>query len=961
MVVNRFFALSPDDLYAALATGPSGLSDEEAARRLEQEGPNELPKVSKGFLKVYLAPLFNWLIVIYLVGATILLVATVLGEEGSMTMIALTLGIVLLNCLIAIFQQLRATKKLEALKALSAPTATVVRGGEKKVVPSREVVPGDILVLSQGDRVAADARLIECSNLETNEASLTGESEPVRKDASTLSVPNSAEVPLVDQRNVVFYGTHVTTGNGKAIVVSTGAATQIGKISAGLDEAGSGEIPIRQKMNNFGKWLGLAVLAFWAVVFLITWGATGKATVFKSLNSAMDIMPINIPLLVTIVLLTGVLNMAQHGVIVRNIASVDSLGRVSVVCTDKTGTLTKSEMSVRDVWVDHQLYEVEGVGYDPVGTAYLVGDGGKRTPVGDVRAHAGLWSLVLTGVLNNNAGITERKIQLDDREVSRWAAVGSPTEAALVTLYRKLAKEEDLKGYHFVAEYPFNSSVKRMTKVYRRDGRLVGFTKGAAEVVLPACTRVGRRDGRVDPLDEEERGLIKRTIDEFAGRGYRVLVLCLRELGDLTLSQEDPQAAREEVERDLTFLGFVTILDPPREGVKEAVDACHRAGVDVVMITGDSPVTARAIARAIDVVVSDDEKVVEGKDIPEVASDEEFNKIRVFARVSPVHKQEIVERYQRQKKVVAMTGDGVNDSLALNMADAGIAMGIQGTDVAKEASDMVISDDSFTSIVTGIHQGRGIFAKIRAVVFFYICINLFEGIVQFVLSPVLNLPYFLDEQFYLMWIFLSVTVHVFPGLILTFDTISDDVMEQKPRNSEEILSRNTFALLLAFGGLLAVSMLAVYFLVMSGTYPVVPHNLEFGSLDPYYLYTASTYHLTPTVNVKHAKALTMLMTTLFFCESMLAFQIRRPNKGTWRSLKEDKNKYLWSVTALLFGVFFFLMYVPGVQTSLAAVGINFGFMFLTGLDWLVCLGCALLCNATFEVVKLVAIRRGVKF
>jgi Ca2+-transporting ATPase len=340
----------------------------------------------------------------------------------------------------------------------------------------------------------------------------------------------------------------------------------------------------------------------------------------------------------------------------------------------------------------------------------------------------------------------------------------------------------------------------------------------------------------------------------------------------------------------------------------------------------------------------------------------DFSRIKVFSRVSPEHKEDIVEKYQDAKKVVAMTGDGVNDALALNMADAGIAMGIQGTDVAKEASDMVISDDSFNSIVTGIEEGRGIFSRIRAVVFFYICINVFEGIVQFILAFIIGLPYFLDETFYLQWIFLSITLHIFPGLVLTFDTTSRDVMKQKPRDEEEILSKNTMYLLFVFGFLLAISMIVSYFTVITGYYPVFPENVYFGALNDGYLYSPTTYYLYSSgVDATVAKTLTMLMVTLFFCETFLVFQIRRPNKSLIKSIKEDSTKFMYILIALLFGAFLALMYIPGVQVTLASWGINFMFMFLTVFDWIVCFLISTICIISFEIVKYISRKRGIYF
>ncbi|MHA2194795.1 MAG: cation-translocating P-type ATPase, partial [Promethearchaeota archaeon] len=883
---ENYYNLELDQIYKKLQTNPdSGLTEREVQNRLEKYGLNEIPKVSKGFIKIYLAPLFNWLIVIYLIGALILFLAWLISREGELTFIALTLGIVFINCLVAIIQQYRATKKLKALRELTAPTSTIIRDGQKLEVPTKEIVVGDLLVLSQGDKIPADARIIESFNLVVNEASLTGESEPVEKFETGKAISDE-DLSIGERKNMVFYGTFISTGTGKSIVVETGGTTEIGKISHGLEEAGTSEIPIREKMNNFGKWLGLAVFLFWFITLMIIWIASGfrRLEIVESLNSALDLMPINIPLLVTIVLITGVLAMAHHGVIIRNLASVDSLGRVSVVCSDKTGTLTKNQMSVQHVWTNGSVFRVTGGGYSPEGDIILMDDPKNHKYIKHIDEFPHLKMLLTSGFLNNNSALVKNEVKLSGKILFSWNVIGSPTEGALMVLFQKGMGDYLLDEYESITEYPFDSSLKRMTKLYKRDQVYVSFTKGASEFLMPLCTKIIYNDEEIRFTDEIKNKVME-IIDLYAHQGYRILSLCYKEMDGIPPEGND---GREVSESEMTFIGFVTILDPPREGVRESVEQCHNAGVDVVMITGDAPATARAIASQISIIKKESDTVVEGKDVKNINAYQEFSKIKVFARVSPEHKEDIVENYQEQKKVVAMTGDGVNDALALNLADAGVAMGITGTDVAKEASDMVISDDSFNSIVTGIHHGRGIFARIRAVVFFYICINVFEGIVQFMLAIILDLPYFLDDAFYYQWIFLSITLHMFPGLILTFDITSKDVMNEKPRDSEEILSKNIMVLLFIFGILLAVSMVIVYYLTISGIYPVFPENLDFGNLNHAYLFTPENADLNPLgVGFTEAKALTMLMVTLFFCESFLIFQIRRPNKSLIRSLIED--------------------------------------------------------------------------
>ncbi|MHA1294709.1 MAG: cation-translocating P-type ATPase, partial [Promethearchaeota archaeon] len=715
-MVETYYSLELDKIYQQLQTDPNnGLNEEEANRRLLEYGKNEIPKVSKGFIRVYLAPLFNWLIVIYLIGALILWLASLaVGEKGNMTMIYLTLGIVGLNCIVAIIQQYKATKKLEALRELSAPTTTVIRDGQKKEISTKSVVIGDILVLNQGDKIPADARIISSTNLEVNEASLTGESEPVRKLPVGTPIKEQ-DISIGSRFNMVFYGTYITTGNGKSVVVKTGQNTEIGKISQGLEEAGTSAIPIREKMNNFGKWLGVIVFAMWFVSLFIFYGIHGEWQIVESLNAAMDIMPINLPLLVTIVLITGVLAMAHHGVIIRNLASVDSLGRVSIVCSDKTGTLTQNQMSVQRVWVNGMIFKIAGTGYIPKGDITYK-DKDQDVKVSDINKFPQLKLLLISGYLNNNSALVKNEVEIGGKIMEHWSVVGSPTEGALISLFRKGMGDTPLEEFEPIKEYPFDSSIKRMSKIFKREGKYYSFTKGASEILIPLCNKIIYNNTETDFTDDLKEEVMK-NVDKYANKGYRILSICYKKINELPHDLESDEA-RIFCESNMIYIGFVTILDPPREGVKDSVQQCNKAGVEVVMITGDSPATARAIATRIGIIKSSNELAVEGKNIKDYLETEEFDKIKVFARVSPEHKQVIVKKYQSENRVVAMTGDGVNDALALNMADAGVAMGIAGTDVAKESSDMIISDDSFNSIVKGIHQGRDIFSKIRAIVIF---------------------------------------------------------------------------------------------------------------------------------------------------------------------------------------------------------------------------------------------------
>lgn len=963
---TTYYAKELEEIYRELDTNPTkGLSNDEAKSRLLKDGYNEIPKVSKGFIKIYLAPLFNWLIVIYLFATLIMIIFQIIGWGGDYVMITLTLGIVALNCIVAIVQQYRATKKLNALRELSAPTTTIVRDGQKIDIDSRNIVKGDILVLNQGDKIPADARIITASNLEANESSLTGESEPARKNSDGNPLPATEIIPIGSRKNMVFYGTFITIGNGKAVVVKTGANTEIGRLSYELEQAGTSDIPIRQKMNHFGKWLGISVLLLWVILIIyeLIKGAivsgSEELNLVGSLNAAMDLMPINLPLLTTIVLLTGLVAMAKSGVIVRNLASVDSLGRVSVVCSDKTGTLTKNQMSVQHIWTNGSIFKVTGAGYNPEGQIININDPKNFIYVKHVEDHPELKLLLISGFLNNNSALVKNEIEVGSKKIDTWNVVGSPTEGALMVLFQKGMGDYILEDYEQIKEYPFDSKIKRMTKIFRQNEKHYSFTKGASEVLLPLSSKILYKNANIE-FTEDLKKEIMNKVDYYAAQGYRILSLCYKEFYALPAHGDDD---RDHFESDLIYLGFVTILDPPREKVKESVEECHRAGVDVVMITGDSPTTAKSIASQISIIKNEDELVYEGKDIKDAIKSPDFDKIKVFARVSPEHKQDIVNKYKEEKRVVAMTGDGVNDALALNLADAGIAMGITGTDVAKEASDMVISDDSFNSIVTGIEQGRGIFAKIRAIIVFFICINVFEGVAQIMLYVILGYPYLLSPEYYMMWVLLSITIHTFPSLGLVFDDIPKEVMEEKPKDSEEILSGNTLRLMVPFGILLVITMIITYFIVYNGVYPVFPENFNFGSLNDAYLYSPST--IMEGTNRQVAKTLTMLMTVLFICESFLILQIRRPNKSLIRSIKEDGNKYIYFTIALVFIFLLLLMYFPYLQVSLKIPYENqrrtFALMFLTAGDWLVCFLLSAICVVGFEIYKFYFRRKGETF
>ncbi len=959
----RFHCIPLDDVLSTLSVDSRvGLSDDDARTRLQKYGPNTLPKVRGSFWKVYLAPILNWLINIYLMSSVALIALAFLfpSEENQLGEATVWLSVVAVNCLVAIFQQYRAQRKLEALEKLSAGESRVIRGGREMKIDPTLVVPGDIVKLEQGDKVPADGRIVTSTNLSTNEASLTGESVPNSKDHRAVV---GAEVPLTDMKNMVFFGTYVSTGTAVVAVTMTGPSTEIGLIQGELEELNTGDIPLRKKVNLLAKFLGIAALVLMGVSMLwqtllrpVLSGlppdftpAAIAADLTDGITRAMTIMPINIPLLTTIVLLTGVLAMAKKAVIIRDLSAIESLGRVSVICSDKTGTMTRNQMTVKFCWDCRDLYTITGDGYEPLGEIYRLKDmsaidstiPATAVRVKDVEGSKGLYRLMLCGAIDNDSEITQRDIS---GQGVVWYPIGDPTDAALLALFRKsgLDEGEIKKKYKVVKEFPFESELKRMSKICYDGQKFVAFVKGATEVILQRCTMISSGD-RTSKLTPETATKIRGHVDQFASKGYRVISLAYREADALPQAEGD----REQTERGLVYLGFACIVDPPREGVREAVDRCHSAGINVVMITGDSASTARTIATDLD-IVSGESLVIEGSAIPDL-SDADFARVNVFARVNPQHKQVIVERYQNQGKVVAMTGDGVNDALALAMSDAGIAMGMTGTDVAKEASDLVITDDSFTSIVTGVHEGRGLFTKIRMVVYFYVAINLAESLIFF------GSLFFLPENVIMLstWqsLYIVVTTHSFPGLALVFDKISPRAMEERPRDSEEIITKPLARFLGLNVALMALGVGLAFALTLTGWMGIVgvyPENVAG---------TYASFMMGPEAPVY--KANVMMLTVILLVESTLVLIIRRVNMPLSESLREPGTIRYTFFLGLIYLAHLLLMYVPITQEILSSVGLHFYFIPLTAYDWLICFLLAIPAIAGMEIYKLNLRRKGV--
>ncbi|MFX0167930.1 MAG: cation-translocating P-type ATPase [Candidatus Hodarchaeota archaeon] len=918
-----------------------GITGAEALRRLEIYGRNELPHIRGSFWRVYLAPIFNGLILIYLVAIALMALLVIFFQAAGAEQALIWVVVIAFNAVLAIVQQYRAQKKLAALQSLTADTIVVFRDGLKQEIDASEVVPGDLLVLAQGDRIPADGRLIEANQLSVVESSLTGESAPVEKSVITTALLE--ETPIHERTSMVYRGTHVATGSGRILVSNTGESTEIGGISEGLETLNTGEIPLRRKVNRLALYLGTAALIFGIVGFgsylLFPRPVDGvfptlPELAMEAIINAMTVAPINIPLLTTIILLTGVLAMAGLGVIVSDLSAVESLGRVSVVCTDKTGTLTRSEMMVDLIWDGTNLFHVSGAGYTPSGTVHLVnkdkvnGTSITEEPI-DVEDYQQLSLLIRIGGLNNDAHLEREEIE---RDLVSWKAVGDPTEAALLVLLEKSGVSESSlrSAYPMVHDFPFDSALKRMTRIFRHpEGDYVAFIKGATDVLLERSTQIG--DDRTNRrLTKKQSKYIQQYANGFASGGYRVLSFAVRRFDELPKGRGS--TLREAVEQDLTYVGFVGILDPPREGVREAVQEVAEAGIKTVMITGDAAATAETIGRQL-AIVHDDDVVIEGEAIKNI-SNENFGKVSVFARVDPDDKQIIVERFKATNRVVAVTGDGVNDALALSMSDVGIAMGITGTDVAKEAADMIIADDSYTSIVEGIRQGRGLFNKIRAMILFYITINVAESIIFF-------LTFFLGFRFLTPWqhIFLAISSHSWPGLALVFDSHPKFVMKEQPRDTEAILTPRLGSYLIINAILIAVSAIIAFFGTLTYLFPGTP--IEIIEL--------------------YSKAQVMTISVLLLTESLMILSIRRINQSVYRSMRYESFWFIYFMLAFVFLMHLGLMYIPQATMILSSLNINFDYYPLTGLDWLIVFALSLPALAGMEVYKWANRRSGKTF
>jgi Ca2+-transporting ATPase len=875
----------------ALGSADTGLGAAEASARLERDGPNELPRADTVTPWQILAEQFrNVLIVILLVAVAL---SATLGEVLEAVVIAV---IVLFAIVLGFMQEYRAERAMEALRRMAAPAAKVMRDGHERSIPAREVVPGDLVLLGAGDRVPADLRLTEAVNLRVTEAALTGESVPVSKAIDTLDDPDLA---LGDRINLAYAGTDVAYGRGRGIAVGTGLGTEFGRVTGMLAGVEKQPTPLQQNLDRVGRVLAIAAAV---VVVLIAGlgvlrGEPLLEMVIFGVALAVAVVPEALPAVVTISLAIGVQRMVRRHALVRRLPTVETLGSTSVICSDKTGTLTRDEMTLREVWTDGRITALTGSGYGP---------GGALRPPPDAPDQRALVERLLRAA----ALCSDAHLELED---GAWRLYGDPTEGALVAAAAKAGLDRPTLAGQAprMDEVPFSSERKRMTTLHREPAgngggeQMVAYAKGAAEVILDGCERILTADGPV-PLYADARARIEEAAHAMAQKALRVLAVA-----------EKPGATRQDAEQGMTFLGLAGMIDPPRDEARAAIAACEQAGIRPIMITGDHPDTARAIAAELGILREG--RVVVGRDLDAMSQadlEAAIADIEVYARVSPEHKLRVVTAWQKQGHVCAMTGDGVNDAPALKRADIGVAMGVTGTDVSREAADMTLTDDNFASIVGAVEEGRGIFSNIKKYLMYLLSSNIGEiGLMAVATLAGLPLPLSAVQILYV-----NLATDGLPALALAVDPPEEHLMERPPRDPKTGIFTLRVVVLMLVGGIWS--------------------TLVNVSLFVYELNNGEALGLNADQTLMHA--MTMTFISLVLIQFFKAYNFRsdresvlhRPFANRWLNLA-----ILWELLLLTL-----IIYVPVLSTA-------FGTYALPPADWLIVLGAAFTIVPVLELTK----------
>jgi Ca2+-transporting ATPase len=780
----KAFALTADQVVQRFESNvDSGLTESSIDQRREQFGWNQLAEAKpeptwKKFVSQF-KELVIWILIV---------AAIIAGAMGEWVDTLVIMAIVVVNGILGFIQEERAGRALAALRAISSPMAKARRGGEIRSIPAKELVPGDIIQLEAGDNVPADARLIEAFSVSVQEASLTGESVP---DSKVANIVLEEHTSLGDRQNSVFMGTVVANGKAVAIVTGTGMQTELGNIAGMLRAAESEPTPLQRQLAELGRILVVVCLVLVGVIFAIEYARGGELmeTLLVAVSLAVAAVPEGLPAVVTIALALGLQRMVKQNALVRKLPSVETLGSVTVICSDKTGTLTRNEMTVREVAVGEGWFEISGAGYEPRGEFRKPTESDALVVVQD---HADLNQALSIGAHCNSASVVPGKYG------KTWQIIGDPTEGALIVMAMKGGLDLYGAARRVIFEIPFDSERKAMSVIVRKpDDSRIMYTKGAPEVILEKCTQE-LRNGQVEKLTEDRKQEIRQQNTNMASRALRVLALA---------SRDNPKQVNGLYqETELVFAGLVGMIDPPRQEVKMAVHECHDAGIRPVMITGDHPATALAIGRELE-IASPNSIAITGFELDAMSDDElaqRVDQIAVYARVSAAHKLRVVKAWKQRGQVVAMTGDGVNDAPAIKAADIGIAMGVTGTDVTKEAADMVLTDDNFTSIVNAIREGRGIFDNIQKFVHYLLSCNAGEVMLMFA-AAILGYPVPL-LAIQILWI--NLVTDGLPALALAMEPPEQDIMQRKPRPPKEpVITLQRGFLILYHGSLVAAAAL----------------------------------------------------------------------------------------------------------------------------------------------------------
>jgi P-type Ca2+ transporter type 2C len=968
---------------ASLGVDPNtGLSQAEAERRLAQYGPNELasaPPVPKW--KKFLAQFKDPLVYLLLAATGISLIAWFIekanaapGAEGGeiLPFDAIVIVLILIvNAVLGYIQESKAEEAVEALSQMTAPQTNVLRDGKIARINTVDVVPGDMVVLGEGDSIPADGRLLAAASLRVAEASLTGESVPVGKNVDTLAEAKA----LGDRANMVFNGTSVTQGTGRAIVTSTGMRTQVGKIADLLQATDDDDSPLQKEMNYVSKILGIAVCIIAAVVLValaLTEGFNDIHDVIDSLllsvSLAVAAVPEGLAAILTVVLALGVRRMAEHHAIVKKLHSVETLGSASVICSDKTGTLTRNEMTVERVVTPSGEVQLTGTGYAPEGRMIAISDAGLTSTPSLAQEAAQLEAVatLAVGALANDGELRENTGAGDGSAASdiTWEAVGDPTEVSLIVAARKVKADRKYANYTRIGEIPFTSDRKRMAVVAQDNadaGRLTVFAKGAPDVLLGYCSRIAV-NGAVRPMTQGDRQQILAAVERLSAEAYRTLGQAYRPLGTASLAAvpgvrinaaghvADIADQSDVLESDLIWVGMVGIIDPPRTEVRDSVAEAHRAGIRTVMITGDHPLTAARIASDLGIIETDGDgssvgsadlssKVLTGVQLDELPDEQAFDKatreISVYARVAPEHKLKIVESLQRQGNIVAMTGDGVNDAPAVKTADIGVAMGITGTEVTKQSAKMILADDNFSTIVEAVREGRGIFDNIRKFLRYLLSSNVGEVFTVFggvMLAGFLGITQpgsqgvtvpLLATQ--LLWI--NLLTDAAPALAMGVDPSTDDVMARKPRKlTDRVIDGQMWGDIIFIGLIMAaVTLIGMDMHLAGGLFTdrsvdAIGHDAQM------------------------TEARTMGFTILVFAQMLNALCSRSHDQSVFVGL--FANKWLWGAIALSTLLQLAVVYVPFLNTAFGTVPLSAG-------AWVECLGLAMIVLVASELRKCV--------